>query len=42
MSVLETGPDTTASNTYGQVYMIVKDLAAGLMELGLEKVIGFR
>lgn len=33
----KTGPGTTDSNTYGQVYMIVKDLAAGLMELGLEK-----
>jgi long-chain acyl-CoA synthetase len=33
----KTGPTSTDSLTYGQVYMKVKDLTAGLLEQGIEK-----
>lgn len=33
----KTGPNSTDSLTYGQVYMTVKDLTAGLLELGIER-----
>lgn len=33
----KTGPDTTDSFTYSQVGMMVKDLSAGLLSLGLKK-----
>lgn len=33
----KTGPDTTDSLSYGEVYLKVKDLTSGLIEMGIEK-----